>query len=183
VSLGAALKRIPGHERAAHRVGRTSWSRPLLGMSAMTSRLKYLLEPWPSRPNSATPFRFVSKASVATSMNSPWASRLPPTRARARRRYIKLRRPQQNGKVEPSHWIDQEELWRPHPFEHFEAAAAALGGWEWRYNYKRLSLAIRAARQPKNSPALHRLRAQWPMTANRQRDGVIDETEHCAQRP
>jgi transposase InsO family protein len=59
-----------------------------------------------------------------------------------RHRYIKPRRPQQNGKVERSHRIDQEEFWGRHQFPDFETAAAALPTWERRYNYERLSLAI-----------------------------------------
>ena len=59
-----------------------------------------------------------------------------------RHRYIRPRRPQQNGKVERSHRIDQEEFWGRHRFETFEAAALALRGWETRYNYERFSLAL-----------------------------------------
>src|SRR5260370_1318837 len=56
--------------------------------------------------------------------------------------YIRPRRPQQNGKVERSHRIDQEEFWGRQRFPDFEAAAAALRGWETRYNYERFSLAL-----------------------------------------
>src|SRR2546425_1768691 len=59
-----------------------------------------------------------------------------------RHRYIRPRRPQQNGKVERSHRIDQEEFWGRHRFDTFEAAALALRGWETRYNYERFSLAL-----------------------------------------
>ena len=59
-----------------------------------------------------------------------------------RHRYIRPRRPQQNGKVERSHRIDHEEFWSRQPFADFEAAAAALRHWETRYNYERLSLAL-----------------------------------------
>ncbi len=59
-----------------------------------------------------------------------------------RHRYIRPRRPQQNGKVERSHRIDQEEFWGRQRFQDFQAAAAALRGWEDRYNYKRFSLAL-----------------------------------------
>jgi len=59
-----------------------------------------------------------------------------------RHRYIRSRRPQQNGKVERSHRIDQEEFWGRHRFPDFEAAAAALRRWETRYNYERFSLAL-----------------------------------------
>ena len=59
-----------------------------------------------------------------------------------RHHYIRPRRPQQNGKVERSHRIDQEEFWGRQRFPDFEAAAAALRGWETRYNYERFSLAL-----------------------------------------
>jgi transposase InsO family protein len=59
-----------------------------------------------------------------------------------RHRYIKPRRPQQNGKVERSHRIDQEEFWGRHRFADFEAAMVGLRAWETRYNYERFSLAI-----------------------------------------
>jgi transposase InsO family protein len=59
-----------------------------------------------------------------------------------RHRYIRPRRPQQNGKVERSHRIDQEEFWGRQRFPDFEAAATALRGWETRYNYERFSLAL-----------------------------------------
>ena len=59
-----------------------------------------------------------------------------------RHHYIRPRRPQQNGKVERSHRIDQEEFWGRQRFPDFEIAAAALRGWETRYNYERFSLAL-----------------------------------------
>src|SRR5215475_2825106 len=59
-----------------------------------------------------------------------------------RHRYIRPRRPQQNGKVERSHRIDQEEFWGRHRFPDFEAAAGALRIWETTYNYQRFSLAL-----------------------------------------
>ncbi len=74
------------------------------------------------------------------SFHSPlcWGSRPPAIR----HHYIRPRRPQQNGKVERSHRIDQEEFWCRQRFPDFEAAAAALRGWETRYNYERFSLAL-----------------------------------------
>ena len=61
-----------------------------------------------------------------------------------RHRYIRPRRPQQNGKVERSHRIDNEEFWNRHRFQDFEVAAAvALRDWETRYNYERFSLALK----------------------------------------
>src|SRR5262245_13005721 len=60
-----------------------------------------------------------------------------------RHRYIRPRRPQQNGKVERSHRIDQEEFWSRRRFETFLEADAALQGWERVYNLERFSLALR----------------------------------------
>jgi transposase InsO family protein len=59
-----------------------------------------------------------------------------------RHRYIQPRRPQQNGKVERSHRIDNEEFWGRQCFLDFEAAAAALPHWERTYNVDRFSLAL-----------------------------------------
>jgi transposase InsO family protein len=63
-------------------------------------------------------------------------------RARIRHRYIRPRCPQQNGKVERSHRIDNEEFWSRHSFGLFETAEAALGGWERVYNEVRFSMAL-----------------------------------------
>jgi transposase InsO family protein len=57
-------------------------------------------------------------------------------------RYIRPRRPQQNGKVERSHRIDNEEFWGRHDFSTHEEAWAALGGWEHQYNHLRFSMAL-----------------------------------------
>lgn len=59
-----------------------------------------------------------------------------------RHRYIQPRRPQQNGKVERSHRIDNEEFWGRQCFLTFEAAVAALPHWERTYNVDRFSLAL-----------------------------------------
>jgi transposase InsO family protein len=59
-----------------------------------------------------------------------------------RHRYIRPRRPQQNGKVERSHRIDHEEFWGRHRFADFDAAAVGLRAWEARYNHERFSLAL-----------------------------------------
>ena len=59
-----------------------------------------------------------------------------------RHRYIKPRRPDQNGKVERSHRVDAEEFWGRHTFTSFEAAAAALPAWEREYNEVRFSMAL-----------------------------------------
>jgi transposase InsO family protein len=59
-----------------------------------------------------------------------------------RHRYIKPRRPQQNGKVERSHRIDQEEFWGRRRFDDFDAAVVGLRAWERHYNHERFSLAL-----------------------------------------
>ena len=60
-----------------------------------------------------------------------------------RHRYIRPRRPQQNGKVERSHRIDQEEFWGRRCFETFVEADTALQAWARVYNVERFSLALR----------------------------------------
>lgn len=57
-------------------------------------------------------------------------------------RYIKPRRPQQNGKVERSHRIDGEEFWSRQDFLSHEYAAAALATWQATYNHQRFSMAL-----------------------------------------
>ncbi len=64
-----------------------------------------------------------------------------------RHRYIKPRRPQQNGKVERSHRIDSEEFWSRHAFTDRGDAEPKLRDWERRYNHERFSLAL-AGRTP-----------------------------------
>ena len=59
-----------------------------------------------------------------------------------RHRYIKPRRPDQNGKVERSHRVDAEEFWGRRTFASFDAAAAALPEWEREYNEVRFSMAL-----------------------------------------
>jgi transposase InsO family protein len=58
-------------------------------------------------------------------------------------RYIRPRRPQQNGKVERSHRIDTEEFWSRQHLNSFAEAEAALRAWEHRYNVERFSMALR----------------------------------------
>jgi transposase InsO family protein len=60
-----------------------------------------------------------------------------------RHRYIRPRRPQQNGKVERSHRIDHEEFWSRHHFASFDEAERALNAWAHHYNTERFSLALR----------------------------------------
>lgn len=58
-------------------------------------------------------------------------------------RYIRPRRPQQNGKVERSHRIDAEEFWSRQRPANYEAAVVALRHWEQSYNCERFSLALK----------------------------------------
>ena len=53
-------------------------------------------------------------------------------------RYIEPRRPQQNGKVERSHRIDDEEFWNRYAGRDFDAAMSDLAAWEYRYNHQLL---------------------------------------------
>lgn len=72
-----------------------------------------------------------------------------------RHRYIRPRRPQQNGKVERSHRIDQEEFWGRQRFPDFEAAATALREWEAHYNFQRFSLALQGRTPAEKLAAVH----------------------------
>lgn len=59
-------------------------------------------------------------------------------------RYIKPRCPDQNGKVERSHRVANEEFWGRRTFATFDEASAALHGWEDSYNRIRFSMALKA---------------------------------------
>ena len=72
----------------------------------------------------------------------PLAFALAVEAAGIRHRYIRPRRPQQNGKVERSHRIDHEEFWSRQPPSSFEDASLALRAWETVYNFHRFSLAL-----------------------------------------
>jgi transposase InsO family protein len=89
----------------------------------------------------ASPFR-IRKLQCDNGHEFPFAFALAVQALGIRHRYIKPRRPQQNGKVERSHRIDQEEFWGRHRFEDFDAAAVGLRAWETHYNHERFSLAL-----------------------------------------
>ena len=72
----------------------------------------------------------------------PLAFKLAVEAAGIRHRYIRPRRPQQNGKVERSHRVDTEEFWSRHDFATRADAEAPLAAWEQRYNHERFSLAL-----------------------------------------
>jgi len=58
-------------------------------------------------------------------------------------RRIQPRRPQQNGKVERSHRIDDEEFWCRHPNLCLDGLDDAVEAWERHYNFVRFSLALK----------------------------------------
>ena len=84
----------------------------------------------------------IRKVQVDNGTEFPLAFALAVQEAGIRLRHIKPRRPEQNGKVERSHRIDEEEFWSRATFDAFTSAAQALRAWEHRYNYDRLSMAL-----------------------------------------
>jgi transposase InsO family protein len=89
----------------------------------------------------AFPFR-IRKLQCDNGHEVPFAFALAVEALGIRHRYIKPRRPQQNGKVERSHRIDHEEFWSRQRFDDFAAATVGLRAWERRYNHERFSLAL-----------------------------------------
>jgi transposase InsO family protein len=89
----------------------------------------------------AFPFR-IRKLQCDNGHEFPFAFALAVEALGIRHRYIKPRRPQQNGKVERSHRIDHEEFWGRQRFDDFAAATIGLRAWETRYNHERFSLAL-----------------------------------------
>lgn len=103
----------------------------------------------------------------------PLAFALRVQEAGIRHRYIKPRRPQQNGKVERSHRIDHDEFWGRSAFRTFEEADAALQEWEHRYSYERFSLALHG------QTPVERLQQKLASMADQQRTVTTDgESEH-----
>jgi transposase len=103
----------------------------------------------------ALPFP-IKKLQCDNGSEFPIAFKLAVEAAGIKHRYIKPRRPQQNGKVERSHRIDGEEFWDRHDFETVAAAELSLAGWERQYNHDRFSMALRG-RTP-----IEKLRAVLP---------------------
>jgi transposase InsO family protein len=103
----------------------------------------------------ALPFP-IKKLQCDNGVEFPLAFKLAVEPAGIKHRYIKPRRPQQNGKVERSHRVDAEEFWSRHDFDTVPAAEASLAGWERRYNHDRFSLAL-GGRTP-----MEKLRAVLP---------------------
>ena len=90
----------------------------------------------------ALPFP-IKKLQCDNGSEFPLAFKLAVEAAGIKHRYIKPRRPQQNGKVERSHRIDGEEFWSRHDFETVAAAESSLAIWERQYNHERFSMALR----------------------------------------
>ena len=84
----------------------------------------------------------IKKLQCDNGSECPLAFKLAVEQLGIRHRYIKPRRPQQNGKVERSHRIDDEEFWSRHDFEVQAEAEGPLADWEERYNHDRFSLAL-----------------------------------------
>jgi len=106
----------------------------------------------------ALPFR-IRRVQCDNGAEFPFRFALAVQRAGMRLRYIAPRKPEQNGKVERSHRIDDEEFWHRQRFASLEEATLALRDWEHRYNYERFSLAL-GGRTPveKLAHSRHRIR-------------------------
>jgi len=89
----------------------------------------------------ALPFP-IRKLQVDNGTEFPLAFALTVQQAGMRLRYIRPRCPEQNGKVERSHRVDEEEFWSRATFERFTLAAEAVLAWERRYNHERFSMAL-----------------------------------------
>jgi transposase InsO family protein len=84
----------------------------------------------------------IRKLQVDNGSEFPLAFALTVQQAGMGLRYITPRCPEQNGKVERSHRVDEEEFWSRSTFESFAPAAEALLAWERRYNHERFSMAL-----------------------------------------
>ncbi|MBX3339635.1 MAG: transposase [Nitrospira sp.] len=84
----------------------------------------------------------IRKVQVDNGTEFPFAFALAVQEAGIRLRHIASRRPEQNGKVERSHRIDEEEFWSRSSFDGLTAAAHALRAWEHQYNHDRFSMAL-----------------------------------------
>jgi transposase InsO family protein len=84
----------------------------------------------------------IRKVQVDNGTEFPLAFALAVQEAGTRLRHITPRRPEQNGKVERSHRIDEEEFWSRSSFDGLTSAAHALRGWEHQYNHDRFSMAL-----------------------------------------
>ena len=108
----------------------------------------------------ALPFR-IRKLQCDNGHEFPFAFALAVQALGIRHRYIKPRCPQQNGKVERSHRIDQEEFWGRHRFADFDSAVVGLRAWETRYNHERFSLALQGRTPAEKLATLLPAPAAW----------------------
>jgi transposase InsO family protein len=90
----------------------------------------------------AFPFR-IRQLQTDNGNEFPLAFKLTVEEAGIAYRYIRPRRPQQNGKVERSHRIDNEEFWSRQHLTSYGEAEMALRAWEQHYNVERFSMALR----------------------------------------
>ena len=111
----------------------------------------------------ALPFP-IKKLQCDNGMEFPLAFKLAVEAAGIKHRYIKPRRPQQNGKVERSHRIDAEEFGSRYDFDTVASAEVSLAEWERRYNHERFSMALRG-RTP-----MEKLRAALPAVVSTDND-------------
>lgn len=88
------------------------------------------------------PFQ-IRKIQVDNGTEFPLAFALACQELGVRVRYIRPRRPEQNGKVERSHRIDDEEFWTRYAGRDFDEAIGQLAAWEYRYNHERFSMALK----------------------------------------
>jgi transposase InsO family protein len=109
----------------------------------------------------ALPFA-VKKLQCDNGTEFPLAFKLAVEAAGIKHRYIKPRRPQQNGKVERSHRIDDEEFWSRQDFEARGNAERPLADWEQRYNHDRFSMALQGRTPAEKLQALLAPRTEMP---------------------
>jgi transposase InsO family protein len=109
----------------------------------------------------ALPFA-VKKLQCDNGTEFPLAFKLAVEAAGIKHRYIKPRRPQQNGKVERSHRIDDEEFWSRQDFEARGDAERPLADWERRYNHDRFSMALQGRTPAEKLRALLAPRTEMP---------------------
>jgi transposase InsO family protein len=104
----------------------------------------------------------IRKLQVDNGTEFPLAFALTVQQAGMRLRYIKPRCPEQNGKVERSHRIDQEEFWSRSTFASFAPAAEALLAWERRYNHERFSMALNGLTPAEKLATFTGASSPWP---------------------
>src|SRR5437899_7496423 len=131
----------------------------------------------------ALPFR-IRKLQCDNGREFPLEFVLAVEAAGIRHRYIRPRRPQQNGKVERSHRIDQEEFWGRHTFDDFNATATALRGGRERTTTNVSHSHCRGARRRRSSRAsCHPPPRDTPVLSttdpDRGTEVNLDETQHA----